>query len=386
LNSKNFLPVIPYQQSFFDLGSYRPFILLNKSLNLFHSLNDKMKSFAFSAAVLASTAMALPANLANLGNLANNIPSGTTDALPSGVPSCLPSGVIPSGIPLPVVSMIPTCPGAAASSAMSGLPIPTGAASGLTQGAAPGQLLSTLNGAGHGQVLSILNQAGTSNIKMMAESELQSLMSKLPVSALEKPVGQVIQTADSVDQLNTSGGSGLNQVTAILDNGNAALIQLTNEVVNLLDGLGLGQVGGLIGSIVGGLESVTGYVKRDPLQNVLSITDVNGIAGGKNLLAQIEPTLLGGLLGGGLDLSTVQGPIGNVVAMAPSVSELKSKIPNIPGADFIAVNSEDKASVLLVKVESTLQTILSSLGLGSVGTPVGSVVSSASSAKGALPL
>lgn len=381
LNSKNFLPVIPYQQSFFDLGSYRPFILANKSLNLFHSLNDKMKSFAFSAAVLASTAMALPANLANIAN----IPSGTTDALPSGVPSCLPSGVIPSGIPLPVVSMIPTCPGAAASSAMSGLPIPTGAASGLTQGAAPGQLLSTLKGAGHGQVLSILNQAGTSNIKMMAESELQSLMSKLPVSALEKPVGQVIQTADSVDKLHTSGGPGLNQVTAILDNGNAALIQLTNEVVKLLDGLGLGQVGGLIGSIVGGLETVTGYIKRDALQNVLSITDVNGIAGGKNLLAQVEPTLLG-LLGGGLDLSTVQGPVGNVVAMAPSVSELKSKIPNIPGADFIAVTGEDKASVLLVKLESTVQSLLSSLGLGSVGTTVGSIVSSASSAKGALPL
>ncbi|CAG7946996.1 unnamed protein product [Penicillium nalgiovense] len=340
-----------------------------------------MKSFAFSAAVLASTAMALPANLANIAN----IPSGTTDALPSGVPSCLPSGVIPSGIPLPVVSMIPTCPGAAASSAMSGLPIPTGAASGLTQGAAPGQLLSTLKGAGHGQVLSILNQAGTSNIKMMAESELQSLMSKLPVSALEKPVGQVIQTADSVDKLHTSGGPGLNQVTAILDNGNAALIQLTNEVVKLLDGLGLGQVGGLIGSIVGGLETVTGYIKRDALQNVLSITDVNGIAGGKNLLAQVEPTLLG-LLGGGLDLSTVQGPVGNVVAMAPSVSELKSKIPNIPGADFIAVTGEDKASVLLVKLESTVQSLLSSLGLGSVGTTVGSIVSSASSAKGALPL
>lgn len=342
-----------------------------------------MKSFAFSAAVLASTAMALPANLANL---VNNIPSGTTDALPSGVPSCLPSGVIPSGIPLPVVSMIPTCPGAAASSAMSGLPIPTGAASDLTQGAAPNQLLSTLDGAGHGQVLSILNQAGTSSIKMTAESELQSLMSKLPVSALQKPVGQVIQTADSVDQLNTSGGSGLHQVTAVLDNGNAALIQLTSEVVNLLDGLGLGQVGGLIGSIVGGLESVTGYIKRDTLQNVLSITDVNGIAGGKNLLAQLEPSLLGGLLGGGLDLSTVQGPVGNVVAMAPSVSELKSKIPNIPGADFIAVTTEDKASVLLVKVESTVQTLLSSLGLGSVGTTVGSIVSSASSAKGALPL
>lgn len=312
-----------------------------------------MKSFAFSAALLASTAMALPANI---------IPSGTTGSLPSGIPSCLPSGVIPSGIPLPVVSLIPTCSGAAASS-ISALPIPTGAASGLTEGA------------GAGQVLSILNQAGTSNFKMMAESELQSLMSKLPLSTLEKPVGQVIQTAQSVDQLDTSSSSGLTHVTAVLENGNAALIKLTQEVVDLLSSLGLGEVGSLLGSIIGGLESITGNVKRaDPLQNVLSITDVNGLAGGKDLLVQVEPTLLGLL--GGLP-STAQGPVGNVVAMAPSVSELKSKIPSIPGADFIAVNAEDKASVLLVKVNSVGQGLLSTLGLGSVGTAVGSIVSSA---------
>lgn len=318
-----------------------------------------MKSFAFSAALLASTAMALPASI---------IPSGTTGFLPSGVPSCLPSGVIPSGIPLPVASMIPTCSGAAASS-FSALPIPTSAASDMTEGSGPGQ------------VLSILNQAGTSNFKMMAESELQSLMSKLPLSALEKPVGQVIQTAQSVDQLDTSSGSGLTQVTAVLENGNAALIQLTQEVVDLLSSLGLGEVGSLLGSIVGGLESITGNIKRaDPLQNVLSITDMNGLAGGKDLLVQVEPTLLGLL--SGLDLSTVQGPVGNVVAMAPSVTELKSKIPNIPGADFIAVNAEDKASVLLIKVNGAAQGLLSTLGLGSVGTAIGSIVSSG---KGALP-
>ncbi|KAJ5425836.1 hypothetical protein N7465_000906 [Penicillium sp. CMV-2018d] len=321
-----------------------------------------MKSFAFSAALLASTAMALPANI---------IPSGTTGSLPSGIPSCLPSGVIPSGIPMPVVSMIPTCSDAAASS-ISALPIPTGAASGMTEGA----------GAGAGQVLSVLNQAGTSNFKMMAESELQSLMSKLPLSALEKPVGQVVQTAESVDQLDTSSTSGLTHVTAVLENGNAALIKLTQEVVDLLSSLGLGEVGSLLGSIVGGLESITGNIKRaDPLQNVLSITDVNGLAGGKDLLVQVEPTLTGLL--SGLDLSTVQGPVGNVVAMAPSVSELKSKIPSIPGADFIAVNAENKASVLLVKVNNVGQGLLSTLGLGSVGMAVGSIVSSA---KGVAPL
>ncbi|KAJ5801128.1 uncharacterized protein N7518_003196 [Penicillium psychrosexuale] len=301
-----------------------------------------MKSFAF--ALLASAAMALPAN----------IPSGTIGSLPSGVPSSLPSGVIPSGMPLPMTSMIPSGSDVAATPSFSTLPDPTGA----------------------GQVLSILNQAGTSKIEMMAEFELESLMSKLPLSALEKPVGQVIQTAESVDKLDTNTGSGLTQITALLDNGNAALIELTQEVVDLLSSLGLHKVGSLLGSIVGGLESITGNVKRDdPLQNVLSITDVNGLAGGKNLLVQVEPTVVGLL--SGLDLSTIEGPIGNVVAVAPSVSELKSKVPEIPGANFIAVNAEDEVSVLLIKVDGAVQGLLSTLGLGSVGTTVGSIVSSA---------
>jgi hypothetical protein len=248
----------------------------------------------------------------------------------------------------------------------------------MTQGSSP--VSDMTKGSSPGQVLSILNQAGTSDFKMMAESELQGLMSKLPLSTLEKPVGQVIQTAQSVDQLDTKSGSGLTQVTAILENGNAVLIELTQDVEDLLSSLGLDVVGNLLGSIVGGLESITGSIKRDdPLQNVLSVTDMNGLAGGKDLLVQVEPTLLGLL--SGLDLSTIKGPIGNVVAMAPSLSELKSKVPKIPGADFIAVEAEDKASVLLIKVEGTVQGLLSTLGLGSLGTAVGSVVSSA---KGAL--
>jgi hypothetical protein len=253
-------------------------------------------------------------------------------------------------------------------------------------------------GFGAGKVLSVLNQAGTSHIEMTAESELQSLVSKLPLSTLEQPIGQVIQTAESVDQLDRS-GSGLTQVTALLQDGNAVLIQLTQTVVDLLDGLGLGEVGSLIGSIVGGLESVTGNVKRqdvvssalgsvkglvgevkrdDPLSNVLSVTDLSGLAGGKNLLVQLEPTVLG--LIGGLDLSTITGPLGNVVAMAPSVSGLQSQIPQVPGATFIVVQAEDEVSVLLIKVDSALQGLLSSIGLGSIGTPVGSVVSTVNAA------
>ncbi|KAJ5781066.1 hypothetical protein N7457_006226 [Penicillium paradoxum] len=315
-----------------------------------------MKSFAL-AALLASTAMALPANIA----------SGTTGTLPSDLPSCLPSGVVPSGIPSPVASLIPTCSDAPASS--SALPIPTGATPELTQGSA-----------GPGQVLSILNQAGTSDFKMKAESELEKIMSKLPTHILEKPVGKVIQTADSVDLLDLNNGSGLTKVTAVLDNGKGVLIELTAPVVDLLHKLGLGEVGNLVGSIVGGVENILGSLKRsNSLENVVSITDVNGLAGGKDLVVQLDHSVLGLL--SGLDLATLEGPIGNIIAKAPSVSELKSKIPKIPGADFIAVNAEDKASVLLIKVDGAVQGLLSTLGLGSLGAAVGSIVSDV---KGAL--
>ncbi|OGE49564.1 hypothetical protein PENARI_c020G02673 [Penicillium arizonense] len=303
-----------------------------------------MKSFAFSAALLASTAVALPTRVLS--------------ALPSGIPSCLPSGIIPSDIPLPIVSLIPTCSGATPTAT----PTPSDAVSGLTSGSF-----------GAGQILSVLNQAGTSQVEMVAENELKSLLSKLPLSELQQPVGQVLETAESLGQLNGGNGAGLGQITAVLENGNVALIQLTQKVVDLLDSLGLGQVGSLVGSIVGGLESVTGNVKRDPISDALSITDLNGLVGGKDLLVQVEPTVLGLL--GGLDLTSLQGgPVGNVVATATSLSDLKNQVPQIPGASFIAVHAQDFASVLLVQVDSAVQGLLSTLGLGGLGTVVGSVV------------
>ncbi|KAJ5753904.1 uncharacterized protein N7511_008057 [Penicillium nucicola] len=304
-----------------------------------------MKTFAFTAALLASTAVALPTKVLS--------------AIPSGIPSCLPSGVIPSGIPLPVVSMIPICSGATPTAT----PTPSSAVSGMTNSGSFGA----------GQILSVLNQAGTSQVKMLAENELQSLLGKLPLSELQQPVGQIVETAESVGQLNGGNGAGLGQITAVLENGNVALIQLTQKLVDLLDSVGLGQVGSLIGSIVGGLESVTGNVKRDPISDALSITDLNGLVGGQNLLVQVEPTVLGLL--GGLDLTSLQdGPIGNVVATSTSLSGLKSQVPQIPGVSFIAVHAQDFASVLLVQVDSAVEGLLSTLGLGGLGTVVGSVV------------
>lgn len=329
-----------------------------------------MKSFAISA-LLASAAVALP----------TNVLSGLTGSLPADLPACLPSGIIPTDLPLPIASLIPTCSGAPSASSSSAAATPTSVVTSMTKNA------------GAGQILNVLNQAGTSNVKMMAESELQSLMSKLPLSTLEQPIGRVVQTAQSVDQLDSSNGSGLTQVTALLENGNAALIELTQEVVDLLSSLGLRQVGSLLGSIVGGLESVTGNIKRDdplssalssvksltsnikredPLSGLLTITDLNNVAGGQNMLFKLEPTLVGLL--GGLDLSSIQGPVGNLVASGSSISDLKSQVPSIPGASFIVVQAGDQVAFLLIKVDSALQGLLSTIGLGSLGTAVGSVV------------
>ncbi|EKV04217.1 hypothetical protein Pdw03_5678 [Penicillium digitatum] len=113
---------------------------------------------------------------------------------------------------------------------------------------------------------------------------------------------------------------------------------MTQAIVHLLSSLDFGEVGSLLGSSVGGLDSIIRKLKHaEPSpQNVFSLT---------------HPTLLGLL--SGLDLSTVPSLVGNVVAMPPSVSKLKSKIPNITGADFIAVKTEKKASVRLIKVDGT---------------------------------
>ncbi|KAG0154222.1 hypothetical protein PDIDSM_1602 [Penicillium digitatum] len=112
---------------------------------------------------------------------------------------------------------------------------------------------------------------------------------------------------------------------------------MTQAIVHLLSSLDFGEVGSLLGSSVGGLDSIIRKLKHaEPSpQNVFSLT---------------HPTLLGLL--SGLDLSTVPSLVGNVVAMPPSVSKLKSN-SNITGADFIAVKTEKKASVRLIKVDGT---------------------------------
>ena len=277
-----------------------------------------MKAFALSAAILATIAAALP-----------------TSTLPT------PSGVIPSGTPLPSSSRIS----------------------------------STAK-----QVHSVLTVTDQSkkNVLVELDSGFANLLSGLNLGSVTTSVGTIVQTADSLVGLNIpSDASGL--LTVVTSDGEYALVELTDAVESLLSGLGLSLVGNIVGTVVSTLEDIVSSVKRSDLNNVLSITGLNG----QIILVQVEPTLLGAL--NGLDLSSIQGTVGTVVASVPAVSDLASKAQEI-GADpteLFGVLSKDGTSALLVKVESTgaqvtstLSGLLSTLGLSSLTSTIGTVVSS----------
>lgn len=304
-----------------------------------------MKSFAISAAILASTVAALPTNI---------IPGAASGVLPSGIPTCLPSGIIPSGVPIP--SGIPTC----ISSASDAPSVGTGFAN---------SQVST------GQVHSVLTVTDQASKLVLVELEptVAGLLSGLNLGGVTQSVGQIIQVAPTVGALNLNGATG-GLLTVATSEGSVALIKLTSTVEGLLSGLGLPEVGSLVGSLVGTLEGVasglTGNMKRDPVSNVMTITDLAG----NPLLVQVEPTVLSLL--GGLDLSNVQGAVGTVVAEVPAVSGLAAAAQGVAAdpTQLFGVLGQDGTSALLVKVEGTATGLLSLLGLSSLTSTIGSVV------------
>ncbi|OOQ81814.1 hypothetical protein PEBR_43283 [Penicillium brasilianum] len=304
-----------------------------------------MKSFAISAAILASTVAALPTNI---------IPGAASGVLPSGIPTCLPSGIIPSGVPIP--SGIPTC----ISSASDAPSVGTGFAN---------SQVST------GQVHSVLTVTDQASKLVLVELEptVAGLLSGLNLGGVTQSVGQIIQVAPTVGALNLNGATG-GLLTVATSEGSVALIKLTSTVEGLLSGLGLPEVGSLVGSLVGTLEGVasglTGNMKRDPVSNVVTITDLAG----NPLLVQVEPTVLSLL--GGLDLSNVQGAVGTVVAEVPAVSGLAAAAQGVAAdpTQLFGVLGQDGTSALLVKVEGTATGLLSLLGLSSLTSTIGSVV------------
>lgn len=228
-------------------------------------------------------------------------------------------------------------------------------------------------------VLTVTNQQTGKNMLVELEQGFANQLTGLNLGSASSPVGTIVQTASSLSELKSL-TSGLTGLTFVTSTGDYVLVELDNTVEGLLATLGLSAVGDVVGTVVSTLESVVSSVKRSELNNVLSITGLNN----EPILIKAESTLASAL--GGLDLSSVKGTVGTVVASVPGVSDLASKASELglPTNELFGVLSADGSSALLVRVESvaggltsTVTGLLSTLGLGDLTSTVGTVVTSA---------
>ncbi|KAF7714859.1 Uncharacterized protein PECH_000012 [Penicillium ucsense] len=309
-----------------------------------------MKSFAISAAILASVAAALPASV--VSNVASGVLS--TPSYTSGVPvvSDLPSSV-----------NVATEGHSAQASA--------GAAQ-VSTGQIPSQASGLVDDKVN-NVVGVTDQAGKL-VKVVLEPTVANLLAGLNLGGVVQSVGQIVQVAPTLHELNLDGVTGTT-LTVATGTGGVALVKVNSLVEGLLSGLGIGQTGSLVGSIVGNVEGVVSgagsIAKRDGLlSEVMTVTDLHGLP----LHIQLNKSILNLL--GGLDLSSVQGVVGTVVAEVPVVSQLAGAAQNVDADQnqLFGVLGQDGVSALLVKVEGTATGLLSMLGLSSLTTTVGSVV------------
>jgi len=253
------------------------------------------------------------------------------------------------------------------------LPTPTSLIPGAATSAA-----STVSKTVH-SVLTVTNQQTGKNMLVELEQGFASQLTGLNLGSASSPVGTIVQTAGSLSELQSL-TSGLTGLTFVTSTGEYVLVELDNTVEGLLATLGLSAVGDVVGTVVSTLEGVASSAKRSELNNVLSITGLNN----EPILVKAESTLTSAL--GGLDLSSVKGTVGTVVASVPGVSDLASKASELglPTNELFGVMSADGSSALLVRVESlaggltsTVTGLLSTLGLGDLTSTVGTVVGSA---------
>lgn len=313
-----------------------------------------MKSFALSAAILASAVAALPTSI---------LPNGASGVLPPTLPtpSCAPSGVsVSSGVPS---SVSVAANGYNAEASAGSAQVSTGEVTSQVYGTASDKV---------DDVLSVTDEAGKM-VQVELEPTVARLLGSLHLGSIKGSVGQIIQVAPTIQELHIDGATG-GLITVATHDGSVALVKLNAVVEDLLSSLGLSQAGSLVGSIVGHVEDVVSgvatSVKRGLLSEVMTVTDLHG----NPIHVQVDQSILSIL--GGLDLSTVQGAVGTVVAEVPAVSDLTTAAKHVAANpnQLFGVLGQDGVSALLVKVDSTSTGLLSMLGLSSLTSTVGSVI------------
>jgi hypothetical protein len=211
--------------------------------------------------------------------------------------------------------------------------------------------------------------------------EVTALVSGLGLPGLGVPLGGVVASASGLGDLVTGLGPHVDGLVTVLgaDVG-ALLIGLSPEVAGLVSGLGLPTVGVPVGTVVAVLgknvkrDLPTGNIVGDLAPQVKSILTVTG-GNAKQLLVELSAPVTALLTG--LGLPSVGVPAGKIVNTASSVGDLVKDISG-PTEDLLTVTQKD-GSALLIKLSPEVAALVTGLGLPSVGTPVGSIVSTVGS-------
>ncbi|KAL4778248.1 hypothetical protein BJX76DRAFT_152127 [Aspergillus varians] len=203
--------------------------------------------------------------------------------------------------------------------------------------------------------------------------EVAGLLSSLGLPAVGTPVGSIVASASSIGELLAGLGPDVQGLlTVVGQGGDYLLIQLAPSLAGLLSGLGLPGLGVPVGSIVtilGNNLKRDGEIVGDLAPKARDILEVTG-SNSERLLIQLSPEVAS--LVSGLGLPSVGVPVGKVVDDASSVGELVNHT-GAPVEQLLTVVGDD-ASALLIQLSPDVASLLAGLGLTGVGASVGSIV------------
>ncbi|KAJ6149305.1 hypothetical protein N7471_000504 [Penicillium samsonianum] len=224
------------------------------------------------------------------------------------------------------------------------------------------------------QLDNILTVVGPDATTLLIElsPEVSALVTGLGLGALGVPLGSIVASASSVGGLVTGLGPVVDGLVIVVgaDVG-ALLISLSPEVAGLLSGLGLPTVGIPVGTVVAtlGKNLKRGEIVQDLAPKVKTTLTVTG-KNAKNLLVELSPSVTS--LVAGLGLTTIAGPIGSIVAEASSVGDLVVDISE-PVENLLHIVGKD-GKHLLIKLSPSVVALVTGLGLPTVATPVGAIL------------
>jgi hypothetical protein len=226
-------------------------------------------------------------------------------------------------------------------------------------------------------VKNVLTVTGKDSRQLLVQlsPEVAALVTSLGLPTGGVPLGSIVNTAASVgDLLRSLGPNTSNLVVVVGEDASFLLIELAPSLAALVGGL-LPPLAVPVGAVV---TTVGEHVKRaqgsgqllaDIGQQVDGVLTVTGPQA-QLLLIRLSPEVAA--LVGGLGLGPVGTAVGTVLASASSVGALLTALG--PNVDGLLIVVEHGTQFLLVSLSPVVAGLLSGLGLPQLGVPVGAVV------------